>query len=37
MIIFTPGKISEKITLLGRLESCVYIVDGGEERVRLGA
>lgn len=36
MIISAPGKVSERITLLGRLESCIYVVDGGNESVLIG-
>ena len=36
MVITKPGKVTERITLLGRLESCVYIVDGGTESVLIG-
>jgi glyoxylase-like metal-dependent hydrolase (beta-lactamase superfamily II) len=36
MLITKPGKVTERITLLGRLESCVYIVDGGTESVLIG-
>jgi glyoxylase-like metal-dependent hydrolase (beta-lactamase superfamily II) len=31
-----PGKITERITLLGTRESCLYLVDGGEESIVLG-
>jgi 2-aminobenzoylacetyl-CoA thioesterase len=31
-----PGKITERITLLGRRESCLYLVDGGGESAVLG-
>ena len=36
MILDRPGKITEKITLLGRPESCVYLLDGGNEYCILG-
>lgn len=36
MIVTTPGKVSDRITLLGREESCVYLVDGGSEYAILG-
>ncbi|MBN2123905.1 MAG: MBL fold metallo-hydrolase [Deltaproteobacteria bacterium] len=36
MVITDPGKVTERVTLLGSLESCVYLVDGGEESVLLG-
>jgi glyoxylase-like metal-dependent hydrolase (beta-lactamase superfamily II) len=35
-MITTPCKITERITFLGRFESCVYVVDGGTESVLLG-
>ncbi|MCG8636579.1 MAG: MBL fold metallo-hydrolase [Desulfobacterales bacterium] len=31
-----PGPVTDRITLLGRNESCVYLVDGGEEFAILG-
>jgi len=31
-----PGKITERITLLGRRETCLYVVDGGSESVVIG-
>jgi glyoxylase-like metal-dependent hydrolase (beta-lactamase superfamily II) len=31
-----PGRISERITFLGRFESCVFVVDGGMESVLIG-
>jgi glyoxylase-like metal-dependent hydrolase (beta-lactamase superfamily II) len=36
MVISEPGKVTERVTLLGSLESCVYIVDGGKESMLLG-
>ena len=36
MIITEPGKITDRITFLGRRECCVYAVDGGEEIIWLG-
>ena len=36
MIVTEPGKVTERITLLGRTESCIYHVDGGEEAVLVG-
>lgn len=36
MITDKPGKINERITLLGRRESCVYHLDCGSEAVILG-
>ena len=36
MIITEPGKVSDTITLLGRPESCVSLVDGGNELALLG-
>ncbi|MFC1822710.1 MBL fold metallo-hydrolase [Thermodesulfobacteriota bacterium] len=36
MIITEPGKITERITLLGCKECCVYNVDGGDEIVWIG-
>jgi 2-aminobenzoylacetyl-CoA thioesterase len=35
-MIFEPGKITERITLLGAPESCFYHVDGGGEGVLIG-
>lgn len=35
-MITEPCKITERITFLGRFESCVYIVDGGTESVLVG-
>jgi len=32
----SPGKITERITLLGRRESCIYLLDGGTEYAILG-
>ncbi|MBL7204373.1 MAG: MBL fold metallo-hydrolase [Desulfobacteraceae bacterium] len=36
MLINKPGSISEKIILLGKRESCVYLIDGGNEYALLG-
>lgn len=36
MVITEPGKVTDRIILLGSLESCVYIVDGGGECMVLG-
>lgn len=36
MIIDQPGRVSERITMLGKKESCVYLVDGGGSRAILG-
>jgi len=36
MHISRPGKVTDRITLLGREESCVYLLDGGEEMAILG-
>ncbi len=36
MVIDKPGKISGRITLLGRTESCVYLLDGGSESAIIG-
>ncbi len=36
MIFNSPGKITERITLLGRRESCIYLLDGGTEYAILG-
>lgn len=36
MRIEEPGKVSDRITLLGRNESCVYLVDGRDEYAILG-
>ncbi len=35
-MITEPGKITERITFLGRVDSCVYVVDGGDESVLIG-
>ncbi len=35
-MITEPCKITNRITFLGRFESCVYMVDGGEENVLIG-
>jgi len=36
MIVTEPGKITERITLLGKLESCVCLVDGTSESAIVG-
>lgn len=36
MIIDQPGKVTETITLLGKQEYCVYLVDGGDTCAILG-
>jgi glyoxylase-like metal-dependent hydrolase (beta-lactamase superfamily II) len=36
MLITDPGKISDRITLLGRKECCVYILDGDNDSVMIG-
>ncbi len=36
MIIDTPGKVTDHIFLLGRRESCVYLIDGNGEYVLVG-
>ena len=36
MIIDRPGKVTDRILLLGRKESCVYILKGEEEHALLG-
>lgn len=36
MIIDQPGRVTDRITLLGRRESCVYLVDGGGSWAVLG-
>ncbi|HPI93425.1 MAG TPA: MBL fold metallo-hydrolase [Deltaproteobacteria bacterium] len=36
MIIDRPGRVSDRITLLGRRESCVYLLDGGCESALIG-
>ncbi len=36
MIFNTPGKVTDRITLLGRRESCVYLLDGRTEYAILG-
>lgn len=36
MIIDKPGRISEKIFMLGRSESCVYLIQGDQEHFLLG-
>jgi 2-aminobenzoylacetyl-CoA thioesterase len=35
-LIVEPGKVNERITLLGALESCFYHLDGGREAVLIG-
>ena len=36
MVVQEPGKVTERITLLGLRESCVYLLDGGVEFALLG-
>lgn len=36
MIIQEPGRVTERITFLGRRESCVYLLDGTDELAILG-
>jgi len=36
MIIDTPGKITDRIVLLGRRESCVYLIDANGEYALIG-
>lgn len=36
MIIDRPGRVSTRIALLGRRESCVYVLDGGAECALIG-
>jgi len=36
MIIDQPGKVTETITMLGKQENCVYLVDGGDTCAILG-
>ena len=36
MFVKTPGKVTEKIWLVGSRESCAYLVDGGGEYALLG-
>lgn len=36
MVIMKPGRITDRITLLGREESCVYLINGGKEYALLG-
>jgi 2-aminobenzoylacetyl-CoA thioesterase len=36
MIIQEPGKVTDRITLLGRREACIYHLDGGSDAVLLG-
>ncbi len=31
-----PGHVTQRIILLGRKESCLYLVDGGEESILIG-
>jgi glyoxylase-like metal-dependent hydrolase (beta-lactamase superfamily II) len=35
MIITEPGRITPRITFLGRSESCIYLVDGGDESLLI--
>lgn len=35
MIITEPGPITPRITFLGRSESCIYLVDGGDESLLI--
>jgi glyoxylase-like metal-dependent hydrolase (beta-lactamase superfamily II) len=36
MIIDQPGHVTDRIILLGRKESCIYLLDGGDEYAILG-
>lgn len=36
MIVQKPGRITDRITLLGRREACIYHLDGGDEAILLG-
>ena len=36
MIIDKPGKVTDRILLLGRRESCVYVLNGGAEYALIG-
>ena len=36
MVFDTPGKITDRIWLVGRRESCAYIVGGGQDYALLG-
>lgn len=36
MIVLSPQKVSERITLLGRPETCLYLLDGGGESAIIG-
>ena len=36
MVITEPGKITDRITFLGRVDSCVYVVDGKDETILIG-
>ena len=36
MIIDQPGRVTDNITMLGKKESCVYLIDGGGEYAILG-
>ncbi len=35
-MITEPSKITDRITFLGKSDSCVYVVDGGDESVLIG-
>jgi len=35
-MIVEPGKVTERITMLGALESCFYYLDGGREAILIG-
>ncbi len=36
MVIDSPGNVTKRIILLGKKESCVYLLDGGKESAILG-
>ncbi|MBW2087041.1 MAG: MBL fold metallo-hydrolase, partial [Deltaproteobacteria bacterium] len=36
MRITEPGRVTDRIFFLGRTESCIYLVDGGEENALIG-
>ena len=36
MLVNQPGRVTSKIILLGRTESCVYLLDGGSEYAIMG-
>jgi glyoxylase-like metal-dependent hydrolase (beta-lactamase superfamily II) len=36
MVITEPGRITDRITFLGSLNCCVYVVDGGKEAILIG-